>query len=147
MAERYNPVVRERQREHVLALMQQDRDALFRTLDKNICEFTILGEGTFELDFIRLIYYHFKPNQYPSLALGNCSWRFYVYMRWLQTKVCKEWKFCEKVRDPRNADRVELATQLADFFVDNWVRRGAYDLPAAILMMFEPKELCGCEDE
>jgi hypothetical protein len=47
MAERYNPAVRERQRQHIRALMQQDRDALFRTLDKNISEFTILGEGTF----------------------------------------------------------------------------------------------------
>jgi hypothetical protein len=100
----------------------------------------------FELDFIRLIYYHFKPNEYPRLDLGDCSWRFYVYMRWLQTKVCKEWKFCEKVRDPRNADRVELATQLADFLVEKGIHRAGIDAPAVALLRIDPVELCECEE-
>lgn len=144
MAERYNPAVRERQREHIRALMQQDRDALFRQMDTSICRSNRLLSVS--VDFIRLLILRLKNEPYPSLDLGEYSWRFYLYMRHVQPKLCKEWRFCEKVRDPRNADRVELATQLADFLVEKSIHRARIDAPAAALLMIDPAELCGCEE-
>lgn len=144
MAERYNPVVRERQREHIRALMQQDRDALFQQMDKRLDTYISPSELLF--DFVDRILQDSKQNPYPNLELGMYSWRFYVYMRRLQPMLCKEWRFCQKVRDPRNSDRVELATQLADFLVDKGMRRAGVDTAAVALLMIDPAELCGCEE-
>lgn len=145
MAERYNPVVRERQREHIRALMQQDRDALFQEMDNDIGVITRVEAWIF--DPTHWLIQHLRHNPYPKLNLEDYSWRFYLYMRHVQPKLCREWHFCEKVRDPRNADGVELATQLADFLVDKRVRRAGVDTAAVALLMIDPAELCGCEDE
>lgn len=142
--ERYNPVVRERQRQHIQELLQEDVHKLFLHMDERIDN--NISRSDLTEDFILWMIYQFKDNPYPKLTLGVYSWRFYVYMRRLQPRLCKEWHFCEEVRNPKNSDRVELAIKLADFLVEKGLRRAGIDTTAVALLSIDPKDLCGCED-
>lgn len=147
MAERYSPKARERQRQHIRVLMQQDRDALFQHLDENAN--ANRSAIMWAIDLTLWQFLKLKRGQYPyaPLQLGSYSWRFYMQMRRIQPKLCEEWRFCEKVRDLRNADRVELATKLADFLVDKGFHHIIeVDVAAVALLMIDPAELCGCEE-
>ncbi len=115
MIERYNLAEREKQIQHIQTLMQRDPHELFTQLEKDVYAST--SAELWAIDLTLWVIQKLKKHKYPLLHLRSHSWRLHMYLQRLQPKVCNEWRFCEKVRDPQNTDRVELATQLADFLV------------------------------
>jgi hypothetical protein len=143
--DKYHPAARERQRQLIKDYYQEDLNELFRKLDDDV---SVLGGPTiWAVDLILLLLLQLKVRPYPKLSLGEHSWRFYLYMHRLQPKLCKEWRFCEKVRNSQGLSRLELTESLVDFLIRKGVHhRMRVGIAAVALLSIDPKNLCGCEN-
>ncbi|MBZ5516728.1 MAG: hypothetical protein LAN62_18140 [Acidobacteriia bacterium] len=55
--------------------------------------------------------------------------------------ICKDWKFSEKIREPKFQDRLNLAAAIADVVSGIWVNVSPFSL-AALLVKRGIEELC-----